>query len=121
MFDIGFSELLIIAVITLIVMGPERLPETVRTISLWLGRMRQMFTSAKQELENEVGMDEIRRQLHNEKILRDLSDTKEKFEDSVSESKDKIKTTFVETEAELASDPSLKSSQEKQDDWTRNS
>ena len=116
MFDIGFSELLIIAVITLIVMGPERLPETVRTISLWLGRMRQMFTSAKQELEKEVGMDEIRRQLQNEKVLRDLNTTKEQFESSVSETTDKVKTTLIEAESELASDPSLKSSQEKQDD-----
>lgn len=116
MFDIGFSELLIIAVITLIVMGPERLPETVRTISLWLGRMKQMFSSAKRELENEVGMDEIRRQLHNEKILRDLNDSKEQFAASITETKDEIKTTLAETEAELALDPHLKPSQEKQDD-----
>ncbi|MDG0970701.1 MAG: Sec-independent protein translocase protein TatB [Porticoccaceae bacterium] len=116
MFDIGFSELLIIAVITLIVMGPERLPETVRSISLWLGRIKQMFTSAKQELEKEVGMDEIRRQLQNEKVLRDLNTTKEQFESSVSETTDKVKTTLIETESELASDPSQKPSQEKQDD-----
>ena len=116
MFDIGFSELLIIAVITLIVMGPERLPETVRIISLWLGRIKQMFTSAKQELEKEVGMDEIRRQLQNEKVLRDLNTTKEQFESSVSETTDKVKTTLIEAESELASDPCLKPSQEKQDD-----
>jgi sec-independent protein translocase protein TatB len=116
MFDIGFSELLIIAVITLIVMVPERLPETVRSISLWLGRIKQMFTSAKQELEKEVGMDEIRRQLQNEKVLRDLNTTKEQFESSVSETTDKVKTTLIEAESELASDPCLKPSQEKQDD-----
>ena len=78
--------------------------------------MKQMFSSAKRELENEVGMDEIRRQLHNEKILRDLNETKKKFEASVTETKDEIKTTLTETEAELASDPSLKTPQEKQDD-----
>jgi sec-independent protein translocase protein TatB len=83
MFDIGFSELLVIAIIALVVMGPERLPETVRTISLWLGRMKQMFSSARQELENEVGMDEIRRQLHNEKIMRDLDAAKENIEATV--------------------------------------
>ena len=66
MFDIGFSELLIIAVLTLIVMGPERLPETVRTITLWLGRLRQFLSAARTEIEDEVGVDEIRRQLHNE-------------------------------------------------------
>jgi sec-independent protein translocase protein TatB len=86
MFDIGFSELLVIAVITLIVMGPERLPETVRTIGLWIGRLKQMITTARSELENEVGMGEIRRQLHNEKILRDLENNKADFENSMRES-----------------------------------
>lgn len=72
MFDIGFSELLIIAVLTLIVMGPERLPETVRTITLWFGRLRQFLSAARTEIEDEVGVDEIRRQLHNEQLMRDL-------------------------------------------------
>ena len=85
MFDIGFSELLVIAVITLIVMGPERLPETVRSISLWFGRMKQMIASARQELENEVGIDEIRRQLQNEKIMRDLDAAKENIETTITD------------------------------------
>ncbi|MDC1210967.1 Sec-independent protein translocase protein TatB [Porticoccaceae bacterium] len=76
MFDIGFSELLVIATVTLIVMGPERLPQTVRSISLWIGRFKQMLASARKEFEQEVGMDDIRHQLHNEKIMRDLSQTK---------------------------------------------
>tara|TARA_B110000967_G_scaffold81925_1_gene84661 strand:+ start:708 stop:1208 length:501 start_codon:yes stop_codon:yes gene_type:complete len=88
MFDIGFSELLVIGVIALVVMGPERLPETVRTISLWIGRMKQKLSSARQELENEVGMDEIRRQLQNEKIMRDLDAVKEDIE-----------TTIIDTQA----------------------
>ena len=81
MFDIGFSELLIVSVLTLIVMGPERLPETVRTLSLWLGRLRQFLSSARSEIEDEVGIDEIRRQLHNEKIMRDLESTKSNLEE----------------------------------------
>ncbi|MDA9091196.1 Sec-independent protein translocase protein TatB [Porticoccaceae bacterium] len=101
MFDIGFSELLIIAVITLIVMGPERLPETVRTISLWLGRMKQMFSSARQELENEVGMDDIRRQLHNEKIMRDLNETKDELETSFTETKAALNKELSDTKADL--------------------
>ena len=87
MFDIGFSELLIIAVITLLVMGPERLPETVRTISLWFGRMKQMLSSARQELENEVGMDEIRLQLKNEKIMRQLDEAKGDIETTITDTK----------------------------------
>ena len=90
MFDIGFSELLVIAVIALVVMGPERLPETVRSISLWIGRMKQMLSSARQELEDEVGMDEIRRQLKNEQIMRDLDTAKENIE-----------TTIIDTQAAI--------------------
>ena len=103
MFDIGFSELLVIAVITLIVMGPERLPETVRTISLWLGRLKQMISSARTELESEVGMGEVRRQLHNEKILRDLENSKTKFEDSMCDSTAELKNTASEIKDKLDS------------------
>ncbi|HAZ80827.1 MAG TPA: twin-arginine translocase subunit TatB [Porticoccaceae bacterium] len=81
MFDIGFSELLIVAVLTLIVMGPERLPETVRTISLWLGRLRQFLSSARTEIEDEIGIDEIRRQLYNEKLMRDLDKARQDIAD----------------------------------------
>jgi len=49
MFDIGFSELLVIATVALIVMGPERLPQTVRSISLWIGRLKQMIASARKD------------------------------------------------------------------------
>ena len=76
MFDIGFSEIMVVAVISLLIMGPERLPETVRTLSLWLGRVRQFVSSAREEIEDEVGIDEIRRQLRNEKIMRDLEKSK---------------------------------------------
>ena len=81
MFDIGFSELLIIAVLTLIVMGPERLPETVRTITIWFGRLRQFLSAARTEIEDEVGVDEIRRQLHNEQLMRDLDKARQEVVD----------------------------------------
>ena len=103
MFDVGFSELLVIAAITLIVMGPERLPETVRTISLWIGRLKQMMSSARRELESEVGMGEIHRQLHNEKILRDLENSKTKFEDSMRDSTAELKNTASEIKDKLDS------------------
>ncbi len=77
MFDIAFSELLLVAVISLIVMGPNQIPETVRSVGLWVGRIRQAISSAKRELENEVGMEEIREKLHNEEVLRNINETKE--------------------------------------------
>ncbi len=73
MFDIiGGSELLIIAVVALLVIGPERLPETLRTLGLWLGRLRRSFIAVKTEIEKEVGMDEVRRQLHNEAVMDEM-------------------------------------------------
>ncbi len=72
MFDISFPELVLVCVVALLVLGPERLPEALRTLGLWLGRARRSFMSVKAEIEREIGMDEVRRQLHNETILEDL-------------------------------------------------
>ncbi len=69
MFDVGFSELVLIAVLALIVLGPERLPVAARMLGLWVGRLKRSFNSVKVEVEREIGADEIRRQLHNERIL----------------------------------------------------
>ena len=76
MIDIGFSEILIIATLTLIVMGPNRLPETIKTITLWIGRLRNFINSARSDIENEVGIDEIKKQLHNEKVMQEIAKTK---------------------------------------------
>lgn len=72
MFEIGFPELMLIAVVGLLVIGPERLPEALRTLGLWFGRMRRSFTTVKAEIEKEIGMDEVRRQLHNEAIMDEM-------------------------------------------------
>ena len=68
MFDIGFAELLIIAIVGLIVIGPERLPEAVRTGSAWLNRFRRGFNDIKREVQQE---------LHNDKVMRELRDSGE--------------------------------------------
>ncbi len=72
MFDIGFPELLLSALVGLLVIGPERLPEALRTLGLWLGRMRRSFQSVKAEIEKEIGMDEVRKQLHNESVVEEM-------------------------------------------------
>lgn len=72
MFEIGFPELMLIAVVGLLVIGPERLPEALRTLGLWFGRMRRSFTAVKAEIEKEIGMDEVRRQLHNEAVMDEM-------------------------------------------------
>ena len=69
MFDVGFSELLLVGLVALLVLGPERLPVAARMAGLWIGRLKRSFNSLKSEVERELGADEIRRQLHNENIL----------------------------------------------------
>lgn len=59
MFDVGFSELVLIFVIALIVLGPERLPKVARTAGRWLGRARQMARSMQYELERELDLNDL--------------------------------------------------------------
>lgn len=77
MFDIGFFELLIVAVVGLLVIGPERLPVAVRTCGLWIGRIKRSLTETRREIEQQLGADEIRRELRNEEIMRNLERMKE--------------------------------------------
>ena len=70
MFDIGFAELLLIGVVALLVIGPERLPEAIRTASMWLNRIRRGFNEIKQEVQQE---------LHNDSIMQDLRKTGEQL------------------------------------------
>jgi sec-independent protein translocase protein TatB len=63
MFGIDFPELVIIAVVALVVLGPERLPKAARFAGLWLRRARAQWDSVKNELERELATEEIRRNL----------------------------------------------------------
>ena len=63
MFDVGFSELLIIAVVALLVLGPERLPKAARLAGLWVRRARAHWYSVKSELERELAQEDLKRQL----------------------------------------------------------
>ena len=69
MFGISFSELLLVGLVALLVLGPERLPGAARTAGLWIGRLTRSFNALQPAVEREIGADEIRRQLHNEHIL----------------------------------------------------
>ena len=60
MFDIGFSEILVIFVLALIVLGPEKLPRVVREVGRWVGRARAMARQFQEQLEDEVDADSNR-------------------------------------------------------------
>jgi sec-independent protein translocase protein TatB len=60
MFDIGFLELIVIGVVALIVVGPERLPRLARTAGLWLGRARRTLATVKAEIDSELKAEELK-------------------------------------------------------------
>ena len=61
MFDIGFSELLVIAVVALIVIGPERLPKVARTLGHLFGRMQRYVNDVKSDISREMELEELKR------------------------------------------------------------
>ena len=63
MFDIGATELLLVAIIGLIVVGPERLPRLARSIGLWVNRARRQMTSIQREINRELEMEDLKKQL----------------------------------------------------------
>src|SRR5690554_5101184 len=63
MFDLGFGELLLVALVALVVLGPERLPKAARFAGLWVRRARAQWYSVKSELERELAADELKRNL----------------------------------------------------------
>ena len=60
MFDVGFSELIMIGLVSLLVIGPERLPKVARIAGFWLGKTRNMVASVKAEVKQELHAEELR-------------------------------------------------------------
>ena len=78
MFDVGFWEIAIIALIALIILGPERLPRAARTMGLWVGKARRTLSEVKRDIDRELDASELKN------IKDDLKDTKNIFEDAAS-------------------------------------
>ncbi|MDI1299146.1 Sec-independent protein translocase protein TatB [Methylotenera sp.] len=84
MFDVSFSELIVIAVVALIVIGPEKLPKVARTLGALAGRMQRYVAQVKEEVNREVRFQELQ-QLQQE-IQETVTKTKETIESSVQNS-----------------------------------
>ena len=88
MFDIGFSEMLVVAVVALIVIGPERLPKVARTLGHLFGRMQRYVNDVKSDISREMELEELR------KLQATVEDAARAIETSVT-------TQVSSTEAEL--------------------
>jgi len=74
MFDIAFSELLVIGLVALIVIGPERLPKLARTAGQWLGRLNRYVTQVKQDIDRDLKLEELRR------LQQEMKETAQRYE-----------------------------------------
>ena len=83
MFDFGFWEIAIIGVITLIVVGPEKMPSLARKVGLYFGKLNRFFNKVKSYINEEIRMDEIKEQMSmdDEKII--ISEVTEDIQSSV--------------------------------------
>lgn len=90
MFEIGFSEILMVGLVSLLVLGPERLPQAARFVGFWLGKMRVMMSNAKAEFEHELQIEEMRQLLKEQsglsqmqQLSAELSQTAESIRNSI--------------------------------------
>ncbi|MDR9468369.1 Sec-independent protein translocase protein TatB [Marinospirillum sp.] len=96
MFDIGFFELLLLAIVGLLVLGPQRLPQAVRTVGLYIGRIRKAVSGIQQEVNEQLQLEEMRQRL--------------------SEHEKKVKSGILDAEKELEKDMQVKDSPQSQKD-----
>lgn len=97
MFDIGFSELIVIAIVALVVIGPERLPKVARTIGLLLGRAQRYVNDVKSDINREMQLDELK------KLQTQVTDSARELESSVRHEFDSARSA-IETPAQAALD-----------------
>ena len=91
MFDIGFSELIVIAIVALVVIGPERLPKVARTAGHLLGRLQRYVHDVKADISREMQLEELK------KLQIDIQDSARSFEHSVSSGIQEVEQTVEQT------------------------
>jgi sec-independent protein translocase protein TatB len=95
MFDIGFSEMMVIAVLALLVIGPERLPRVARTLGHLAGRLQRYVADVKADINREVELDELR------KMRDSMQQAASSFQSTVSEEMSKASAEVSKVEGEL--------------------
>ena len=95
MFDIGFSELMVIGVVALLVIGPEKLPKVARTLGHLLGRAQRYVNDVKSDINREMQLDELK------KLQSQVTDSARELENSVRKEYETARAA-VETPAQAA-------------------
>ena len=104
MFDIGFSELVVIGVVALIVIGPERLPRVARTIGILAGRLQRYVADVKADINREVELDELRKM--RDSVQQAATDIKSSFDAEVAKTEDGLNRA-AEGKPEKGAEPNV--------------
>jgi sec-independent protein translocase protein TatB len=96
MFDIGFSELMLIGIVALVVIGPERLPKVARTAGQWLGKLNRYVSQVKQDIDRDIKLDELR------KMQQEMKDTAQRYEILAGETKRELETTVEQETGQIS-------------------
>jgi len=92
MFDVGFSELVMVGLIALLVIGPERLPKAARIAGFWIGKARATIANVKAEIKHELHAEEMRQMLQQQSISDDLHQVVKDTQAAVDEINMKLKS-----------------------------
>jgi sec-independent protein translocase protein TatB len=95
MFDIAFSEIVVIAVVALIVIGPERLPKVARTLGHMFGRLQRYVNEVKADINREMELDELR------KLKSEMQSAASAFESSINKAAQDVESGVRSVETEL--------------------
>lgn len=99
MFDIGFTEILVIAVVALVVLGPERLPKAARFAGVWVRRARNQWDSVKTELERELAAEELQRNLQS--VRQAVRDTEQNIHAGAESLRREVEQAQAEVESAM--------------------
>jgi sec-independent protein translocase protein TatB len=107
MFDIGFSELMVIGVVALIVIGPEKLPRVARTVGHLAGRLQRYVSDVKADINREIELEELR------KMRDSMQQAASSFESSVQSELHKTETDLNKSVEAVVGDPPKKAEETK--------
>jgi sec-independent protein translocase protein TatB len=105
MFDVGFWELMLIGVVALLVVGPERLPKLAYTAGKWLGKGRSMLSTVKSEIDKEIKSEELKKVLEEQKrMMNPMEEIIEETSSAVKEIKNETENVVQDAQKQYASD-----------------
>ncbi len=96
MFDIGFTELMLIGIVALVVIGPERLPKVARTAGQWIGKLNRYVSQVKQDIDRDMKLEELR------KMQQDMKDSAQRYEIMAGETKREIETVVEQETGQIS-------------------